>query len=226
MGLFVSSERPPAHNGLMPDPSAPILRGWFHLVAFFISLPAGVALVLSASGVRAKVAASIYSVTLAALFGTSAAYHRGTWSPRAKQTMRRMDHSMIYLLIAGTYTPIALVALHGTLAMVLLTAIWAGAALGVALKVTNAHLKSTSGALYIILGWMALLAGPAMVRNLPTAGLWLITAGGIVYTVGAIVLFKRKPNPSPRVFGYHEVWHTAVVAAAACHWVAILLVVR
>lgn len=210
----------------MPDADAPKLRGWFHLVAFFISLPAGAALIVFASGARATIAAAIYSLTLAALLGTSAAYHRGGWEPHTKMIMRRLDHSMIYVLIAGTYTPIALVALQGTWSMILLSAIWTGAALGVILKITNSQLRSTGGALYFILGWMAVLAGPAMIRDLPTAGLWLIAAGGIVYTGGAIVLFKRKPNPSPRVFGYHEVWHSAVVAAAACHWVAILIVVR
>lgn len=208
-------------------PAKPRLRGWFHEVAFFVSIPAGVALAVLAAGARARTAAIIYAVSLTALFGASAAYHRVNWSPKALQRMKRLDHSMIFLLIAGTYTPMCLLVLHGAWAVVMLSLVWTGAAVGVTVKnVRIDGFRVLSGFLYIALGWVALFALPQLVQGLSPVAIALLAAGGVLYTVGAIVLARHCPDPAPATFGYHEVWHAFIVAAAACHYTMIMLVVR
>ena len=182
-------------------------------------------LVLLAPDARARIATAIYAVTLTALFGVSAAYHLGDWSEAAYARMRRLDHSMIFVLIAGTYTPYCLLVLQGTLATVVLIAVWAGAAVGVATKFYGVDLHVLSGFMYIGLGWLVVISLPALLRGLDTAETVLVVAGGLLYSIGALALATNKPNPWPRTFGYHEVWHTATIAAAACRYLSILLVV-
>ncbi|HET6712346.1 MAG TPA: hemolysin III family protein [Actinomycetota bacterium] len=203
----------------------PRMRGRLHQGAFIVSIPAGLLLVLLAPDARARIATAIYAVTLTGLFGVSAAYHLGDWSEAAYARMRRLDHSMIFVLIAGTYTPYCLLVLQGTLATVVLVAVWAGAAVGVATKFYRVDLHVLSGFMYIGLGWLVVISLPALLRGLDTAETVLVVAGGLLYSVGALALATNKPNPWPRTFGYHEVWHTATIAAAACQYLSILLVV-
>jgi hemolysin III len=208
-------------------PPKPRLRGRIHQVAFFVSIPAGVVLVLLASGPVATAVAVIYAVSLSAVFGSSAAYHRGVWSERAQRWMRRLDHSMIFVLIAGSYTPISVLVLDGTWEAVLLSLVWTGAAIGVTLKMVRPHgLSVTSAILYMGLGWLAMIALPQLVRGMTTAEVVLMISGGLLYTAGAIVFASRKPDPRPETFGYHEIWHAFMVAAATCHYAMVLLVLR
>ncbi len=205
----------------------PRLRGWFHSVAFFVSIPAGIVLVVIARSAAARTAAIIYALSLTALFGVSGAYHRGSWSPQALRWMKRLDHSMIFVLIAGSYTPISLLVLHGAWSIVILATVWAGAALGVTLKMFRVDgLHHLTGGLYMALGWLAVVAFPQIARGLSGPAIALMVAGGLLYTGGAVVLARNRPDPSPATFGYHEVWHTCIVCAATCHYVMILLVLR
>ena len=205
-------------------PTVPRLRGRLHQAAFFVALPAGVALVLAAPSAGSRVAAVVYAISLASLYGTSAAYHRLPWSPRGRRWMKRLDHSMIFLLIAGTYTPFALLVLTGSWRVSILVAVWGLAAVGVVLKMVHIEgLRALGGALYICLGWMAIVAAPQILRGLSGVGIGLLLAGGILYTTGALVPNRHRPDPDPAVFGYHEVWHSFVIGASACHYALILL---
>lgn len=203
----------------------PRMRGRLHQAAFLVSIPAGLLLVLLAPDARARIATAIYAITLSGLFGVSAAYHLGEWSEAAYARMRQLDHSMIFVLIAGTYTPFCMLVLQGTLATVVLAAVWAGAAIGVATKLYRVDLHVLSGSMYVGLGWLVIVSLPALLRGLDTAETVLVVAGGLLYSVGALALATNRPNPWPTTFGYHEVWHAATIAAAACQYVAILLVV-
>jgi hemolysin III len=204
----------------------PTWRGRAHAVCFFASVPAGLALILVASSATARVAASIYAATLLAVFGTSAAYHRLARTPRARAIMQRLDHSMIYLLIAGTYVPVCLLALPPEWGIPLLTVVGVGAAAGVVLKLLAFHKVRWLGfALYPILGWAAVAATPVLANHLSTTQLLLIVAGGISYTVGFPVLLTKWPDPWPKVFGYHEVWHGFTVIAAVLHFSAVATLV-
>ena len=227
---------PHADPDMLADPKAlrtmpiherpkPRMRGRLHQVAFAASVPAGLVLVLLAPDARSRVATLIYALTLSGLFGASAAYHLGDWSEPAYARMRRLDHSMIFVLIAGTYTPYCLLVLQGTIATVMLVVVWAGAAVGVATKFYRVDLHVLSGFMYIGLGWTVAISLPALLRGLDTAETVLLVAGGLLYSLGALVLATNRPNPWPRTFGYHEVWHTATIAAAACQYGSILLVV-
>lgn len=205
------------------------MRGRIHQAAFFISLPAGAWLVLLvADGIRERVAASVFALSLAGVFAASAGYHRGSWSGPALQRMKRLDHSMIFLLIAGSYTPFCLLVLSRTWGSALLTIVWAGAAVGIGVKVLgNVNgLHWLSGFLYITLGWAVVFAMPQMVRGLSATSTALVVAGGLLYTLGAIVLASKRPDPSPAVFGYHEIWHVMGVGAGLCHYAAIALVLQ
>ncbi len=207
------------------QPPKPILRGRLHQVAFFVAIPAGIVLISLAHRTAARVAAVIYAVSLLAQLGTSAAYHVRPWSARALRRMKRLDHSMIFVLIAGTYTPMCLLVLHGAWSIAVLVAAWAGAVAGIALKMARVDgLRRVTGTLYISLGWLVVVALPQTIRGLSPVALGLLVTGGIMYTGGAVVLARRRPDPSPRVFGYHEVWHSFTVAASACHFAVIMLV--
>jgi hemolysin III len=200
----------------------PRLRGVLHQYAFFVSLALGVSLVALAPAGRAKLAAVIYALAVSGLLGTSALYHRVTWSKRVRAWMRRLDHSMIFVLIAGTYTPFALLVLSGTLARAILIVVWAGAAAGVVLKLAwiTAPRWVTAG-VYVALGWVAIAAMPDLASALGAAAVALVMAGGVLYTAGAVIYALKRPNPVPTVFGYHEVFHALVVAAAAAHFAVI-----
>ena len=205
----------------------PRLRGRLHQLAFFVSIPAGIALVALARGVEARVGAAIFAVSLSGLYGVSAAYHRGRWSDRVRMTMRRLDHSMIFVLIAGSYTPISLVALRPAWGVTLLALAWTGAAMGVLITVLRLeHWPKVGFVMYIVLGWLAVIAAPQLIHALSGIELALLVAGGVLYTVGAFVLAGKRPDPHPAIFGYHEVWHTFVVSAGASHFALILLLVR
>src|SRR5213593_2608056 len=204
--------------------STPRLRGRLHEVAFFASIPLGAALIILAPGPRARLGAVIYSLALATQFGVSAAYHLGMWSARSRARMQTLDHSSIFVLIAGTYTPFCIMVLHGVEAVVVLAVVWGGAVVGIATKLYRVDLHVFSGVLYLGLGWVAVIVFPALVRDLSTPELILTISGGILYSLGALVLATHRPDPFPRTFGYHEVWHAATIAAALCLYVAILLV--
>lgn len=205
-------------------PPKPRLRGRIHQVAFFVSIPAGLVLVLLASGPAAVAVASVYAVSLAAVFGSSAAYHRGRWTEGARRWMKRLDHSLIFVLIAASYTPVAALVLGGPWEVVLLSVIWAGAVVGITMKMARPDGFSVpSAVLYMVLGWLAVVAFPQLVREMTPAELILLVSGGLLYTAGAIVFARRRPDPSPATFGYHEVWHSFMVAAAGCHYAMILL---
>jgi len=204
----------------------PRLRGRLHQVAFFASIPAGVALVVAARSWPARAGVLVYALSLTAMFGTSAALHRLRWSPRARLRMDRLDRTMIYVLIAGSYTPVCLLALRPGWRVALLALVWTGAAVGIALVLRWNRRRGTGVVrmvLYLGLGWMSVLVLPELARTLGLGRLALVVLGGLLYTVGAIVLIRRRPDPSPRVFGYHEVWHACTVAAGACHYTLIWL---
>lgn len=200
----------------------PVWRGKMHSWAFFASIPAGIALIVIASGAAATVGAAVYSTSLLLLFGTSAAYHRLAHSERARSIMQRLDHSMIYLLIAGTYVPLCLVAMPRAWGITMMAIVGSLAAIGVVLKLAFFHgARYVSYSLYIVMGWVALIAVPVLIDSLTSVQFGLIVAGGIAYTVGFPVLVTRRPNPWPATFGYHEVWHLLTVVAAGLHFAAV-----
>lgn len=204
----------------------PLLRGRIHAAAFFAALPAGAFLIAAAAGTSARVGAAIYAISLAGLFGASSAYHRFGIDVGWRRWLRRLDHAGIYVLIAGSYTPICLLAMPRPWGPLLLGVVWTAAAVGVVLKL--ALFDRTHGVgfvLYLAMGWAVLAAGPTLVRALTPATLGLLAAGGVIYSLGSAVLATRFPNPAPRVFGYHEVWHTMTVVAVALHYTAIFGVV-
>ena len=205
----------------------PLLRGWLHLGCFFLAVPAGLWLVAVAPTPTARIGAAVYAFGLAALFGVSGTYHRGRWSPTWRARMSRLDHSTIFVMIAGSYTPLCLVVLGGAGSRVLLGAAWTGALVGAILAWRTDRLSVfVCNALYIALGWMVLLVGRELLAGVDRVDLVLLGVGGLLFTVGAITLATRWPDPSPRVFGYHEVWHVLVVAAVVCQLIAISSVVR
>jgi hemolysin III len=174
---------------------------------------------------KARFAGAVFALSLSALYGASAAYHLGDWSARSRLWAKRLDHSMIFVLIAGTYTPFCLLALTGPWSWILLIVIWSGAALGIGLKALDVDgFRRTTSALYMALGWAAVLAAPAFLHQLSVDVLILLVVGGVLYTIGAVMLLSRRPNPWPRWFGYHEVWHAMTIAAGACHFAAVLII--
>jgi hemolysin III len=201
----------------------PRLRGRLHQIVFFLSIPAGVVVVAAAGTTTARLGALVYACSLTAMFATSAAYHRLAQSVRARLWMRRADHAMIFVLIAGSYTPVCLLVLEGAWRAVALSVVWAGALVGVGFKLFLLHAMRFGNALYLVLGWSVLALVPQLVERPVSLG--LLAAGGVLYTSGTVVLTRRRPDPVPEVFGYHEVWHSLVVAAAACHYAMILLLV-
>jgi hemolysin III len=201
----------------------PKLRGVSHEWAFFMSLGFGVALIVLAETPEATLAVAIYAISLSALFGTSALYHRVNWKrPQVRQWMRRLDHSMIFFLIAGTYTPFALLVLDGTLAMAILAVVWIGAIAGAIVEmIWIDHPKWASALIYLSLGWVAVATFPELWSSMGVAGTLLVAAGGLLYTAGAVVYAVQRPNPNPAIFGYHEIFHLLVIAAAIAHFSAV-----
>ena len=199
--------------------ASPKLRGWLHLAAFLIAVPAGVLLVRR-SGDQGSI--MLYAVSLTALYGVSAAYHLLPMSAGARYWMRRVDHAVIYFFIAGAFTPMCLLVAPGTNGKVLVAVAWIGAGLGVTIKLVDLErTRVLGGTLYILLGWLAMVILPAMLHRLDAAQLSLLFIQGTLYTLGALVLVVRRPDPYPDVFGYHEVWHTMVVVATACYYLVL-----
>jgi hemolysin III len=202
--------------------SRPRLRGVSHQYAFFVSLALAVPLVAAAPSATARLAAAVFAASVAAMFGASAVYHRVTWRPRPRAWMARLDHATIYLLIAGTYTPYALLALSGSWRVVVLAVVWSGAAAAIVLKFAWVSApKALAAVIGIVLGWAGVVALPELVGELGPAATVLVLVGGVLYTSGAIVYAVRRPDPVPAVFGYHELFHALVVGGVACHYVSV-----
>lgn len=207
-------------------PPKPLLRGWMHLVCFFLAVPAGVTVVALAQSGRGRIGALVYAIGLVALFGVSGTYHRIRWSDTRRALMQKLDHGTIFVMIAASYTPVCLMVLQGWVRWTMLAIAWTGAAVGFVLAFTGGRTSRVlRGTLYIGLGWAAVAAVPQMWAHMSVTELVLLAAGGVLFTVGSIFLLTNWPDPFPRVFGYHEVWHVMVVAAVACHFVAIASVV-
>lgn len=213
-------------SSVTPVEERPSWRGWFHVAAFLLAIPGGVLLILRANGAAATVGAAIYTAGILLGFGTSAGYHRLARSVRVQQIMQRMDHSMIFVLIAATYTPVCLVALPLPWGVPILCVVWVGAVLGIVLKqFAFDRLKVLEYALYPLLGWVVVVATPVLLHRLTTAELVLLVSGGLLYTAGIPVLVRERPDPWPHTFGYHEIWHAFTVAAGVCHFATISLLV-
>ena len=202
----------------------PRLRGVSHQYAFFVAIAAGVALVALAQGLQARVAVAVYALSLAAMFGASALYHRVDWAPRPRAWLRRLDHSMIYVLVAGTYTPFALLVLAPALGWTILGIVWAGALAGIVLSLVWIDApRWLSAVLYVALGWVSVVVVPQLWDRVGVMAVALLATGGVLYTIGAVIYARRRPDPAPRVFGYHEVFHVFVIVAATAHFAAVAL---
>jgi hemolysin III len=202
----------------------PRLRGVSHQYAFLAALVAGGALVLAAEGTREVLAASVFTGALAVMFGTSAVYHRITWTARVRRWMRRADHAAIYLLIAGTYTAVGLLILEGAWQVTVLAVAWSGCLGAIGLKLLWIDGPTwVSAAIGLALGWVGIVAVPQIVDASGLGAVALLAAGGLFYTAGALVYALRRPDPVPAVFGYHEVFHLLVIAGVAAHFLAISL---
>jgi len=200
----------------------PLLRGWAHLVSFPVWLAFGVVMIALANVTAVgTVLLAVYVGGTGVMFGVSALYHRGRWQPAAKALMQKLDRSAIFLAIAGGYTPVAWVCLHGWLRVTMLSVAWVGALVGIAVHWLPRVPRAWKGASYIIVSWTAVLVVPQLVHGLGGSGFTLLFAGGACYTIGAVSLATRWPNPWPKVFGFHEVFHAFTVVAAALQFVAI-----
>lgn len=200
----------------------PTWRGWSHAVAFAVAVPAGVALIASSDEAAARASAALYALSLTAMLGLSAAYHRLARSETARRRMQRLDHAGIFLLIAGTYVPVTMVAFPKSWGIPVMAIIGLAAVIGIVLKLAAFERAKLLGyLLYPAMGWTAVLTLPVLVDRLTPMQLGLIVAGGLVYSLGIPVLVFRRPDPWPSTFGYHEVWHGFVVVAATFHFVAV-----
>ncbi len=201
----------------------PRLRGVSHAVAFFLAIAAAALVIVLAPSGRATVAVAIYGGGLIALFGGSALYHRWPGPARFKPLLQRIDHGTIFVFIAASYTPFALVVMHGTLAWVVLGVAWTGAAAGVVFSLGWIEApRSVVAASYLALGWLAVIAVPQLLGVLGVAPLILLAAGGLLYSAGAVIYARQRPDPWPRTFGFHEIFHALVIAAAAAQYVALV----
>jgi hemolysin III len=212
-----------------PGPAAegvaarPLLRGWIHLVAAIVTVIALPFVVARAPTVGSGLALAVYMISIAALFGVSAAFHRVRWSPAGRRRMRRADHATIFIAIAGTYSAVAGLALEGWARILILCLVWGGAVVGVTVRQLWLDAPKWAVAVpYIVVGWCALAVLPQLLHALGGAGFGLLVTGGAFYTVGAIVYAARKPNPVPGVFGYHEVFHACTVVGATLHFVVVV----
>lgn len=202
----------------------PTWRGWIHAGTFPLTIAAGIVLIVLADGPAAKWSSAVFMLTSMMLFGISALYHRFNWTPRTKVMLKRFDHANIFLLIAGTYTPLAVLALPPSKGILLLFLVWGGTVLGIAFRVFWVTApRWLYVALYILLGWASVMYIVDLVQA-NVAMMVLVVIGGLAYTVGAVVYGLKKPNPIPGVFGFHEIFHTLTVVAFLCHWTAILLI--
>ena len=202
----------------------PHLRGWLHAGTFPVAVTAGIVLVALSPTLAARVANGVFTITAALLFGTSAVYHRGTWSPRAAVLLKRLDHSNIFLIIAGSYTPFSVLLLPPDRARTLLLIVWTGALAGVAFRVFWVGApRWLYTPVYVALGWVAVVYLADFLRGGGAVVVTLIIVGGALYSVGALVYGLKRPNPSPRWFGFHEVFHAFTVAAFVTHYAAAAL---
>jgi len=209
----------------LPALVKPKLRGWLHAGMFPAVLVAGVALTAFAESTRGRVACAVFTVTACALFGVSALYHRGNWSPRSRGILRRLDHANIFLIIAGTYTPLTILLLPGATSELLLWLVWAGALAGIAFRVFWVGApRWLYTPCYIALGWVAIFFLPEFLRTGGVAVMVCVIVGGVLYSTRAAVYGFKRPNPSPRWFGFHEVFHSLTLAAFIVHYVGISLV--
>lgn len=212
----------PDEAGAEPARTKPSMRGVSHQIGAFVALIAGLVLVASVTSTQARVATAVYAASLVAMLGISALYHRRHWPPGPRRWMKRLDHSAIFVLIAGTYTPICLLVLESEVGVRLLVVAWAGAALGVARALFWVSApKPLSAALYVLLGWLVVVEWRAVAQGLGGAGVAWLMAGGAAYTLGAVVYALRRPDPIPKVFGFHEIFHVFVLVGAACHYAMI-----
>ncbi len=204
----------------------PLLRGWLHLGAAPIALVAGMLLVVFAPTLAGRASTAVFTLTAVMLFGTSAVYHRGNWQPRTKAVLRRLDHANIFLIIAGTYTPLSVMLLDRTTAIVVLAIVWGGAFFGILLRVFWLHApRWLYVPLYVALGWVAVWFLPDFLTTGGLAIVILVGLGGILYTLGAVVYGTKWPKASPKYFGFHEIFHSFTIAAFLCHYAAIALTV-
>jgi len=199
----------------------PKLRGVFHEIGFYLAAATGVTLIVTADPGRARLAAAIFAGCVAACFGASAVYHRPTWRPRARAWLARVDHAGVYLLIAGSYAPFGLIVMSRGWAIPVLSIVWSGALVAILLKLFWLRTpKWLSAAIGLTLGWVG-AAAFSQLLPLPVTAIALVVATGLLYSAGAVIYARRRPNPYPRVFGYHELFHVLTVAAAACEYVAV-----
>jgi hemolysin III len=204
----------------------PRWRGALHLGAFPLSVVLGGGLVVAADGAEARISSAVYAFACCLLFGVSALYHRGDWSPPTRAVLQRLDHSNIFVIIAGTYTPFAVLALSGLTREVVLVTVWAGAIGGTVLNLTwPSAPRWLNVPLYLALGWVAVPLLPSLVRDAGWLATALIAVGGIFYTLGAVVYARKRPDPNPAVFGYHEVFHAFTLAGYLTQYVAVAIVV-
>ena len=202
----------------------PRMRGWLHVGMIPLSLVGGIVLIALSRSAAAVAACSVFAVSALLLFGTSGVYHRGAWGPRGEAVLRRLDHANIFLIIAGTYTPLAMLLLPAGRQLVLLSAVWAGALAGIAFRLLWIGApRWLYTPCYIVLGWVAVFYLPDFARTGGTAVVVLVISGGLLYTSGAVVYGLQRPDPSPRWFGFHEVFHALTIAAFTAHYTAILL---
>jgi hemolysin III len=220
----VSTPTDPAEIPVVGEEQSPRARGWIHRVSFLVAIPAGLVLLVLAPSAAARVAVAIYAASLVAVFWVSSTYHLGVWSAEEFTRWQRRDHAAIFLLIAGSYTPYCVLALEGPWRVWMLAGVWVGAGLGIVVKLYRVDLHVLSGFMYLGLGWAAVIVFPRFVRALGPAPIILTVVGGLLYSAGALVLAMHRPRLFPRTFGYHEVWHAATAAAAACHYTAVLLI--
>jgi hemolysin III len=208
---------------IVASPTArPLLRGVLHEAAFAVAVAAGILLVVGTDGSRRTVAAAAFATSAAAMLGVSTLYHRITWSPSVRVRMRQLDHAGIYALIAGTYTPVGLISLHGSLQKVVLGVVWIGAGAAIVLKLCWVRApKGLAATIAIALGWVGIAALPQLLAAEGVAPVVLLCAGGCAYTAGGIVYARRRPDPVPTVFGYHELFHAFTLVALALQYVAI-----
>ena len=210
--------------GQVAETLKPRLRGWIHAGIAPLALVAGVVLVVLAPTRAATIANAVFAVSAVLLFGTSAIYHRGTWSAPVAAVLRRLDHANIFLLIAGTYTPLSVLLLPRDTAITLLTVVWVGALVGILLRVFwMGAPRWLYVPIYLALGWVAVWFLPDFGWDGSPAIMWLVIAGGLSYTLGAIVYGTKRPNPSPRWFGFHEIFHLGTVGGYVCHFIAVAL---
>ncbi len=212
-----------AASPLGPEsPAKPKLRGVLHEVAFFVSLVTGAALVAVAPTPGSAVVVAVYALSISLLFGVSALFHRRTWGPAGRRRMRRADHAAIFVAIAGTYTAVAGIALGGWARTTVLCIAWGGAAAGIGMRQLWLDAPKWAVAVpYVVVGWAALAVLPQLLHALGATGFMLLLAGGLCYSAGAVVYARRRPDPRPEVFGYHEVFHACTLAGAALHYAAI-----